>query len=357
MHTETFHIELITPCFCGGAEPEQHAEIRAASIRGHLRWWFRTLGGFKSLAGRMTPRQQEDMIFGSVAGNSGIAGKLIVRVHTRTVNAARRDGQELGHANLSDPAYLTFPIQTREKQGKKEGYSGRGVLLPGLGFDLVLTWHGDPEQAADIRALAVVFGHLGSLGFRGRRAMGAIALRDGAVPLRSALPHFRDPDGIAIRSLPACKSEAVAISSLGKWLKQWRAHGQTGRNQAEQRYPGFPNAKSDHDHGTAILADRTHPGPTFRPALGLPIVQHFSKGRGRVNWTENSREGGRFASPVLLRPHRAADDIWHPLVIFVEAHKWQQGKPVYLNGKRRDVSLELYDKMKNDKSLTEFREP
>src|SRR5437667_3497499 len=80
MNNGTFHIELITPCFCGGAEPERQAEIRAPSIRGQLRWWFRTLGGFKSLEGKMSVREQEAMIFGSTAGEEAQAGKLIVRV-------------------------------------------------------------------------------------------------------------------------------------------------------------------------------------------------------------------------------------------------------------------------------------
>lgn len=68
MKSETFHLELITPCFCGGAEPEKQAEIRAPSIRGQLRWWFRTLGGFKSLA-PMPVHEQEAMVFGSTAGD------------------------------------------------------------------------------------------------------------------------------------------------------------------------------------------------------------------------------------------------------------------------------------------------
>ncbi|TAE90912.1 MAG: type III-B CRISPR module RAMP protein Cmr1 [Verrucomicrobia bacterium] len=39
-----YQLEIITPCFCAGAD-QGIAEIRAASIRGQLRWWFRVLGG------------------------------------------------------------------------------------------------------------------------------------------------------------------------------------------------------------------------------------------------------------------------------------------------------------------------
>lgn len=144
MKTETFHLELITPCFCGGAEPDKQAEIRAPSIRGQLRWWFRTLGGFKSLA-PMSVRDQEAMIFGSTAGEAGSAGKLMLRVVSQGIQSAVRDGQELGHPLFSDPAYLTFPIQSREKGGQKTSYAGRAVVLSGT-FQVVLVL----EMAEDV---------------------------------------------------------------------------------------------------------------------------------------------------------------------------------------------------------------
>ncbi len=56
MIIKTYNIELLTPCFCAGAD-QTKAEIRAPSIRGQLRWWFRALGG--------TP-QGEKEVFGGV---------------------------------------------------------------------------------------------------------------------------------------------------------------------------------------------------------------------------------------------------------------------------------------------------
>lgn len=205
----TFKLELITPCFCGGAEPDKEAEIRAPSIRGQLRWWFRTLGGFKSLAANdLSLRQQEDLLFGTAAGESGHGGRLTVRVK---LNPHSQD--------------------------------------PGFRFDLL---------------------------------------------------------------------------------------------------------EKDHDAGR-----RMHTGPVFRAALGLPIVQKFSSPPTQtVNWefgagTQASPKG-RFASPVLLRPHRDAQGKWHALVIFVDARQWPAGKKVFLNGQERNVSLDLYEAMKNDPRLKPF---
>jgi hypothetical protein len=45
---------------------------------------------------------------------------------------------------------------------------------------------------------------------------------------------------------------------------------------------------------------------------------------------------------------------WHALVLFVDAHKWPVGKQVFLNGKPRAVSLDLYEEMKKDRRLKDL---
>ena len=64
--------------------------------------------------------------------------------------------------------------------------------------------------------------------------------------------------------------------------------------------------------------NRSNPDDTFRPALGLPIIQFFSSGRPQIDWCfdfdqkkgrqdPRYRGEGRFASPIILRPHRDAN--------------------------------------------------
>ncbi len=72
MKTESFILEFITPCFCAGAD-QSKAEIRAPSIRGQLRWWFRALGGSKS---------EESEVFGTTSGEGGNASAIQVRAVT-----------------------------------------------------------------------------------------------------------------------------------------------------------------------------------------------------------------------------------------------------------------------------------
>src|ERR1035437_3989341 len=81
MIRQAYEFEIITPCFAGGANPETTAEIRAASIRGQLRWWFRVLGGFKSLKEKY-PKvcDQETLIFGSATGEEGNSRGIGIRL-------------------------------------------------------------------------------------------------------------------------------------------------------------------------------------------------------------------------------------------------------------------------------------
>ena len=62
-------IEFITPLFSRGAY-EDVPEIRPASIRGQLHWWFRALGG---------QPDEEKAVFGGIHGGAS-ASRLVVRV-------------------------------------------------------------------------------------------------------------------------------------------------------------------------------------------------------------------------------------------------------------------------------------
>ncbi len=394
MKTEIFHLELITPCFCGGAEPDKQAEIRAPSIRGQLRWWFRTLGGFTSLA-PMPVREQEALIFGSTAGDEGRAGRLVLRiVNAPQPSLVTKDDSEFKAPVGSDRGYLAFPLRSkRDRQTKavteykgralydSEDRSGKPTPLPA--FDLQVIWRGDRSLADDITALLVTFGNLGSLGFRSRRALGALAIKNSPISLSQALDRFSGGDQIrrGIKEILKRPGEhqpfrhqnaGDCIVSLARWLKDWRSHGRSVDHATAARpnpphNSGFdPYAKNDHDRGVHAGQSPGQPTDiTYRPALGLPIIQFFSSGKPQIDWNQKwdaekarrnrSYKGeGRFASPVLLRPHRDAQGNWHALVIFVDAHQWPAGKRVFLNGQPRAVSLDLYQAMKNDPALRPF---
>ncbi len=77
MHKAEFEVEAITPIFMRGADQDQsQAEIRASSIKGLMRWWFRALAGNyfgDDVAGL---KKVEDYVFGSTGGRSRVVVEL-----------------------------------------------------------------------------------------------------------------------------------------------------------------------------------------------------------------------------------------------------------------------------------------
>lgn len=364
MAWKTHIFDIITPCFCAGADNSTAAELRGASIRGQLRWWFRALGGFNhpTLAGK-TVKEQEAEIFGSLAGGDGRASRLAVRV-------SPPPGQQLDDSSAyTTPAmqplgYLLFPLRRKRKHASNLD-----------AFALHVDWRGGPGLDQHIEALLAIFGHLGSLGFRSRRTTGALRAWPGAMGVKQALACFKNPGGIdiraidlaaentsgllgesrAARSIRDIQNPARCRDLLAIWLRAWRQHGSAAQPSPHQANTTlrWDLLKHDHDAGK-----KTYHGPVYRAALGLPIEQRFSSTQTTVRWDYGAgrrREPkGRFASPILLRPHQSDDGTWHALVIFVEALKWPNDpttgypKKVYLDGRGFDVSRDLYEAMKAD---------
>lgn len=349
MIRQNYKLQLITPCFCAGAEPEKQAEIRAASIRGQLRWWFRVLGGFKALH-PMGLREQEDLIFGSTAGDKGRAGLLTVRVSGIAPSFDIVDDQKMNATPGNVRGYLLFPLRAERNGNRRDRAVFRAAASASSrpSFELEILWRGNPKVSTSITGLITVFANLGSLGFRSRRAMGALRPLSGTFSSYvDALSLFSLPGSLSIGQLKA-RDPDDAISVLATWLRSWRAHGRSGQNQREQTYPGFAWAKSDHD---TALNQRTRPG--YRAALGMPLLTTYG------NWNaelppQGKQTAGRFASPVVLRPHVDENGNSFALVIFVDGMKWDSTSSAFLDRGRTNLSLDLYEAMKKDESLAPF---
>ncbi len=78
-----FELETITPMFMGGADPRQ-SELRAPSIKGAMRFWWRAMNGHLSLNELI---KQEAEIFGD-SGEHG-RSKIIIRLKDIEIKTER----------------------------------------------------------------------------------------------------------------------------------------------------------------------------------------------------------------------------------------------------------------------------
>jgi CRISPR type III-B/RAMP module RAMP protein Cmr1 len=164
MKTETFHLELITPCFCAGAN-QAVAEIRAASIRGQLRWWFRALLG---------AAEDESLIFGSAAGDSGSGSS--VRITVSDVKPASQ--RTLPSFSPNDPQSYVWHYAsvsgTTERGAKGPRWQPQGALPVGTTFKIHVTWLREfPALKSSFDEALFAFLTLGAVGLRASRGLGA----------------------------------------------------------------------------------------------------------------------------------------------------------------------------------------
>jgi len=157
-------IEILTPMFCRGAYQDT-PEIRVPSIRGMVRWWFRTLGGSPV---------EERSIFGGVH-DGAIASRLVFRVTRTTVCRA-----------IPNPA--TLPHKAGGRSNPQAAFAAGGNFQL-----LVLSRLGrlPPASAEKATNALEVWLLLGSLGLRANRTGGSLWPLGPDVPLTPAALRVR----------------------------------------------------------------------------------------------------------------------------------------------------------------------
>lgn len=222
MTTETYNLEIITPCFCAGAD-QSKAEIRAPSIRGQLRWWFRVLGG---------TAKEEGAIFGTVAGDEvSTSSALMVRVgnfqsgpawHPPTINQNTPVNYVWHFASVSGTT-------ARGKTGPR--WISAGAVPPRSTFTFHLTWRRPitATQKALFDQALHAFLAMGTLGLRATRGLGAFVCKQ-AESIEKQRPML-EKAGIVIRQRTdpdTFNSYESALRDYSAWFrydfrKKWKA--------------------------------------------------------------------------------------------------------------------------------------
>jgi hypothetical protein len=162
MKTAIFTLELITPCFCAGAD-QARAEIRAPAIRGQLRWWFRTLGGSAA---------DERAVFGSVSGTTSASSILI-----RILSVDPKPWSPPSFTPNDPESYVWYYASasgTTIKGAKGPRWNAHGAL--GIGtifkFQILQLRPLTPPLQAHLDLALKYFLQLGAIGLRATRGLG-----------------------------------------------------------------------------------------------------------------------------------------------------------------------------------------
>lgn len=189
--------KVITPLF-GGGEETQKADsvtvVRATEVRGHLRFWWRaTHGGmFKGNLAEM--KQNEEAIWGSVAGKDKHGSSEVSVQIFGWKNGDLLDKQERDDKHIADPGadwgYVAFPLRREEDERGNETKSA-GSVRTGVEFDMEISY---PEHLKDdVEAALWAWETFGGIGARTRRGFGALQLDAKKLPTEKQWVKIEPP--------------------------------------------------------------------------------------------------------------------------------------------------------------------
>lgn len=188
-------LELVTPLFLGGADARGDPVLRAAPIRGVLRYWLRAWLGAHGILEEDVLHRGESRIFGDTKAGSAV----ILRVFSANGQPPTIDKKR--------PMLPHNPNKLSPAPAFKEGQSIRLTMLPRPG---------QVELPPDALTALFLWLHLGGLGKRQRRGFGSFRLAKlttNNLTLPENLPQ-------SLRS-PALPSDGQALAQSIKETLKW----------------------------------------------------------------------------------------------------------------------------------------
>ena len=338
MHTEieaTYRV--VTPMFCGGAEPDKRAELRPSSFKGVLRFWWRALA-WSRLGGDLGQiKEKEVALFGSAdGGQSSVSMRFVPGPKRERVAAgevltvSRSGGGPIGEG----ARYLGFGVMEAfgsRRKGTKAGELTRPCLRSPFEFTVrMLVRDGErnernhSNQSASLEDALVCLGTHGGMGAKSRKGYGSLVLRSLIVDgeqrwrspqtifdLRESLADLRrnhgapdQPEYTALSAhtrqvlVPSDKNESMELLDLvGRELMRYRSWGRNGQIFGHDSEKNF---QDDHDLMKGSLRNK-HPR---RIAFGLP--HNYGKGPAK-QVGPHDKELDRRASPLFIHIHECGD--------------------------------------------------
>jgi CRISPR-associated protein Cmr1 len=289
--TATFRVS--TPMFLGGADQTSEAELRPASIKGALRFWWRALAWSEGVQNAADLREKEAALFGS-----------------------SETGQSRFQLWLENPLVETNQVTEKWHPTSWKQYTGYGLrdkdkgerrfIQAGREFTVHFNTHRcDVAQRSQLVRAIQAFGLLGGLGSRSRKGWGSISL----TKLEGA--DFACPDNE--NSWRAAVSALIASSAQrnAQQLPPWTAFSKASLHNSAPPQPNTDAAQEWLGKQYQAWVKDTFPKAN-RAQFGLP--RDFKRDR------EGTRpRPERRASPLLLHIHQCASGRALPTAVWLPA--------------------------------------
>jgi len=334
---KTYAIEVVTPMFGGGAqagEVDESMPVRATEIRGHLRFWWRTLFGV-NCENEESLFEKEKKIWGATDLVSPITISVKINADfSKKICGDFRNNRWTWNNGL--PKYALFPFKPDRDEEKARIIPKKSYYLEGLSFTLSIEFPSQDEwknnYQKELESTLWAWVNFGGLGARTRRGCGVLYCQDFSP--EDADKFFDDcnkylPRGFSkgskiwntIRKIIRIQySDSIGETWLNiiKYYQSFRQGTDFARNPGSRDRPGrsrWPEAESIREitkqRNPKHYRLKDYPLDAFpRSVLGLPIITHFK------NDSEDKKDPAdstllpyfrgtlqtRMGSPLILKP-------------------------------------------------------
>jgi CRISPR-associated protein Cmr1 len=348
--TATFCI--VTPLFMSGANQDKF-ELRGASFKGVLRFWWRALAYGRFHGDLQQIHKEENHIFGSADTGRGV---FILRISQPMPANVIEANQILKDANdnvLGDGGiYLGYGLMhsnpNREK-GTVKGQLLRPYLLGPSRFIVDLLFRDSVDESV-VDALKLL-GLIGGLGSRSRRGFGSVTLEKMEGDIKWTAPldvvSYRSEISSLLGSLAQGMPEYTALTTnsritlldtgndalslldiIGKKMqlyRSWGNHGKVGQVNSEKNF--YQDHALAYDVANGVIPP-THPQ---RVVFGLPHNYYLSSSGltpKQKKFDVVPDQNTRRASPFMIHIHRFSDNSFAGVACILPARFLPAGEKI-----------------------------
>lgn len=382
-HLSNWHsltCELITPMYGGGTEStkvDKDMPIRASSIRGSLRFWWRLLAKHKWKLNDIPKAEAE--LWGGVSrdGDDGKAGKVLLKIaDVKNINieqwATYDRNEKNGKLNLSPKGwavapYALFPAQGTLKNARTQvDKEPHKLLKAGCQWTLQVAFsHNiDKEQKEQVWESIRWWANFGGVGARTRRGLGAVKVNENEF-FQSVIALSEIVDlGFGVQTFSASNPNSAWVNAVKK-LETFRQVGAGRKNHNSRSHWSEPDTIRHYTGQSSPKHSKrkTHNNAFPRAGFGLPIIFKFKDNNPKGDDYSSDKDPRtttltlqyqkddksdwekfeRLASPLILRPYIDEKGEWHSLALVVDEILWNMDgifKPLLTDVNHIQVKLD-----------------
>lgn len=356
----TLHYKIVTPMFLGGENHKvDDTQMRNASLKGALRFWWRALNWGRMLQaanqsesdGLKKLHAEEGRLFGK-ASDGKDSQQSQVRLSSTLTNAKlERPGSDLASASLG---YLLGQGLYHFRDKVLREHLSDGQLELTLSFKPGI----DPQGLASVRQAAIALGIFGGLGSRARKGLGSLSIQSiaesgqtpqtfttlSAIKQFIATLDFSAPENAPLSALSVASridlsatgtSAVKVLGDVGREMQLYRSFGQNGKVNGQ---PARRNFVADHDNVLESIQGKSLSKLPERAVFGLPHNYFFSSTKTGVNINPpnpvDPTKEGRRASPLFIHIHALEDNTFVAIQTLLPTRFLPQGMAIDVKPQR-----------------------